>query len=264
MRDTLPPDPAKPLANAQPAPSRWTRLFQTEIPLTVYGAIALTMVGLWIFQELNPDVTLGMFTELAGAAFTLFIIDTLLVRSKAKRWKIVRGHVDYLIGRNINRLRDGLGSRVFGFQPKFEDRISEMAQYQAVSEQRGAFFRELEALPLRGLGKRLVDRTLFTEDSYAYFNEKADDLWEILNMKYSEYMEPELVSILMQLHTHVKNVCGHIRQYAKAERYPADARYYKRIGRMGATASFHEIVQLVNQLKSLGYSQAATLADTPE
>ncbi|MCC5838675.1 MAG: hypothetical protein JJT96_01015 [Opitutales bacterium] len=264
MKDTPPLYPPAPSGEPPPAPSRWTRFFQSEIPITVYAAIALTMVGLWIFQEFNPDVTLGMFTELAGAAFTLFIIDTLLVRSKAKRWKIVRVHVDYLIGRNINRLRDGLGSRVFGFQPKFEERLSEKAQHQAISGQRGAFFSELEALPLERLSRKLVDHTLFTEDSYAYFNEKADDLWEILNMKYSEYMEPELVSILMQLHTHVKNVCGHIRQYAKAERYPADARYYRRIGRMGATASFHKIVQLVNQLKQLGYSQAATLADTPE
>lgn len=254
------PSPAIP----QPPPSRWTRFFQSEIPLTVYAAIALTMVGLWIFQELHPDVTLGMFTELAGAAFTLFIIDTLLVRSKAKRWKIVRVHVDYLIGRHINRLRDGMAGRVFGFQPNLATNQPERAQYQAISDQRAAFFSELEGLPAAQFTRRLVDSTLFTEENYAYFNEKAEDLWEILNMKYSEYMEPELVSILMQLHTHIKNVCGHIRQYAKAERYPADARYYKRIGRMGATSSFREIVNLVNRLKQLGYSQSATLADTPE
>lgn len=246
-----------------PKPSRWTLFLQSEIPLTVYAAIALTMVGLWIFQELNPDVTLGMFTELAGAAFTLFIIDTLLVRSKAKRWKIVRVHVDYLIGRNINRLRDGIAARAFGFQPRLVESKSEKAQFAEVSEQRAVLFSELEQLAAEKLTSRLVDASLFSEESYAYFNEKADDLWEILNMKYSEYMEPELVSTLMQLHTHVKNVCGHIRQYAKADRFPSDARYYRRIGRMGASASFREIVSLVNLLKELGYSQAASLAEDP-
>ena len=193
-----------------------------------------------------------------------FIIDTLLVRSKAKRWKIVRGQVDYLIGRNINRLRDGIAGRAFGFQPKLSEGQSEKDQFQLVSDQRALFFNELEKLDPRAFTRRLVEGTLFTEESYAYFNEKADDLWEILNMKYSEYMEPELVTALMQLHTHIKNVCGHIRQFAKAERHPADARYYRRIGRMGASASFREIVHLVNLLKQLGYSQAASLADDPD
>lgn len=258
------PSPNSVAPNVKPSASRWSRFWQTEIPITVYASIALTMIGLWIFQEINPDVTLGMFTELAGAAFTLFIIDTLLVRSKAKRWKIVRANVDYLIGRSVNRLRDGIAGRVFGFQPKFAETGSENARFQNVSEQRAAFFNELEKLAPEQLTSRLVDASLFTPESDAYFNEKADDLWEILNMKYSEYMEPELVSTLMQLHMHIKNVCGHIRQFAKAERYPTDARYYRQIGRLGASSSFHEIVRLVNDLKELGYSRNASLAEAPE
>lgn len=62
-----------------------TAIERSEIPLAVYGTIFATMALLWIFQAIHPDLTLGLFTELLGAAFTLFIIDSLLVRSKANR-----------------------------------------------------------------------------------------------------------------------------------------------------------------------------------
>jgi len=102
----------------------WSRLFgRSEIPLAVYAAILVTMALLWTFQSLHPDVTLGFFTELMGAAFTLFIIDTLLVRSKLKRWKIVQEHIDYLIARDVNRLRDGLRATGAAGQSRTETTI---------------------------------------------------------------------------------------------------------------------------------------------
>ncbi len=234
----------------------------SEIPLKVYAAIFITMALLWIFQAVHPDVTLGFFTELMGAAFTLFIVDTLLVRAKTKRWKVVRGQVDYLIARNINRLRDGISVRALGFTPDIPDGLPEAVQYNAVREQRALFLEEMETLEPEQLIPLIPEAAFFTGETYDYLDDKAEDLWEILNMKYSEYLDPELVAALMRLHTHIRNTCGHIRQFGKADRFPEDADYYRRTGRMGAGVSLHEIVAGANALKRQGYSEAADLTET--
>lgn len=114
------------------------RLAQTEIPLAVYATIFTTMALIWIFQDDLPELLVGLFTELLGAAFLLFIIDTLLVRSKTRRWKLVQDHIDYLIARNINRIRDGIAARVFGFNPDIADDVPEEEQLARISAQRAA------------------------------------------------------------------------------------------------------------------------------
>ena len=241
-------------------PNWYSRIIsQTEIPITVYVAIFTTMTLLWVFQELHEDVTLGLFTELLGAAFTLFIVDTLLVRSKAKRWKIVRTHVDYLIARNVNRLRDGISVRILGFNPEMEGGRNESAQFEDIRLQRARLLSNVETLKASDLNQLMKPETLFTEDTYAYLNEKAGDIWDILNMKYSEYLDPNLVSDLIRLHTLMKDLCGHIRQYLKGERFKDKAAYFQKIGGMGAGVSLREIVIILNDLKENGYSEAAML-----
>jgi len=78
-------------------------------------------------------------------------------------------------------------------------------------------------------------------------------------MKYSEYMDPIMVSSLMKLHTHLSDVCSHIRQYRKADRLTDQAAYYHNIGRNGISNSLLRAIELVNDLKRRGYSEAATL-----
>ncbi len=192
-------------------------------------------------------------------AFTLFIIDTLLVRSKTKRWKVVREHMDYLIARNINRLRDGVSVRALGFEPDIPAGLSPPQQLAAIRAQRAELLHAVETDDAEQLIPRLAEGSLFNDNTYAYLNEKAEDLWDILNMKYSEYMDPELVSSLMRLHTHLKDVCAHLRQYQKAQQFPADAAYYQQIGRLGASVSLREIVSITNALKRDGYSEPANL-----
>lgn len=233
---------------------------RTEIPLAVYVVIFSTMTFLWVFQALHEDLTIGLFTELLGAAFTLFIVDTLLVRATTHRWKIVENYVEYLIGRNVNRLRDGVATRVFAFNPGIDPDLSEIEMTAAMREQRAVLLTELEGLSAETLLSRADERTLFTEELYAYFNEKAEDLWEIINMKYAEYMAPELVSVLIHLHTQLKDACGHIRQYRKVDRFPDSEQHYRRIGRVGMSVSLLEVIRLLNMLKRHGYSEAASLA----
>ncbi|RUO26513.1 hypothetical protein CWE09_07340 [Aliidiomarina minuta] len=237
-------------------------LSRSEIPLVVYLVIFLTMALLWIFQTIHEELTLGLFTELLGAAFTLFIIDTLLVRAKSKRWKMVRTHVDYLIARNVNRLRDGIATRVFGFNPGIDVALSQTAMIKVIRGQRAELLNKLERSGESDVLHGVDERTVFSEDVYTYFNEKADDLWEIINMKYSEYMEPELVSLLMRLHTQMKDTCAHIRQYRKGEIFSQSEAHYHQVGRLGLSVSMHEIIRILNTLKENGYSEPPSLAQS--
>ncbi len=247
---------------AAPKRKLWARFFdRSEVPLAVYAALFVTMALLWIFQNLHPDVTLGFFTELMGAAFTLFIIDTLLVRSKLKRWKIVQEHVDYLIARDVNRLRDGLAVRAFAFDPVITAASNE-EQLGAVREQRAILLSEMEEKSPEELVSILSTENLFTEDTSCYLDEKASALWNVFNMRYSEYMDPELVSTLIRLHTHIKDLDGHIRQYARAARFPEDSSYYKTVGLCGASVSIREILKMVNELKRKGYSETARIVSS--
>ena len=239
------------------------RIAQTEIPLTVYGVVFTTMALLWIFQEHLPELLVGLFTELLGIAFLIFIIDTLLVRSKTRRWKLVQDHIDYLIARNINQIRDGISARVFGFNPTITEDLSEEEQLVRVSEQRSELLIEMEQIGPEAIRSHLAEPFLFTDSTYSYLNEKAEDLWAILNMKYSEYLDPHLVSMLMRLHTQLKDTSSHVREYAKAEKFPESAAYYKHIGRVGVSVCVSEILALVNELKRQGYSEQAHLTSTP-
>ncbi len=236
------------------------RIAQTDIPLTVYATIFITMALIWIFQDHLPELLVGLFTELLGAAFLLFIIDTLLVRSKTRRWKLVQDHIDYLVARNINRIRDGIAARVFGFNPVIADDLFEEEQLARISEQRSALLTEMEQKGPETIRTQLADQFLFTDSTYIYLNEKAEDLWAILNMKYSEYLDPHLVSALMRLHTHLKDASSHLREYAKADKFPAVASYYHHMGRLGVSVSIAEILVIVNELKRQGYSEQANLS----
>ncbi len=44
------------------------------------------------------------------------------------------------------------------------------------------------------------NESFFTEDNLDYFQQKAHDFWELMNMKYAEFLEPELVELLKDVH----------------------------------------------------------------
>ncbi|HEX8548793.1 MAG TPA: hypothetical protein VF691_17645 [Cytophagaceae bacterium] len=89
---------------------------KSETPSIVYIAIAVGIAVSLGLRFYDKDLSLNILSEIIGAAFTLFVIDVLLVRSKTKRWQIVQKHIDYLIGRTVNRIRDGVATRAFAFK----------------------------------------------------------------------------------------------------------------------------------------------------
>ncbi|CAN5569246.1 hypothetical protein BH23BAC1_BH23BAC1_45640 [soil metagenome] len=235
------------------------RISQSEIPIIVYVVIFSSIALLWSLRAYNEDIALNFLAELFGAAFTLFIIDVLLVRSKTKRWKSVRDEVNYLISRNVNRLRDGISTRAFGFSPVIGQHFDEIQSLKIIREQRNEFLNGIASLSESELIKTLNKGEIFTENSYDYFNEKADEIWAILNIKYSDYIHPELVSMLINLHINLKDLCGHIRQYLKIDRFPNEKSYYIAIGIKGVSVSILKIIIILNRLKQEGYSEAASL-----
>ncbi|MBO9701674.1 MAG: hypothetical protein J7604_15820 [Sporocytophaga sp.] len=236
---------------------------KSDRPVLIYLAIgiaaAISIALRWVDQDLSANV----LSEIIGAAFTLFVIDVLLVKSKAKRWLIVQEHIDYLIGRTINRVRDGVATRVFGFKPEFNHRMKEEEVIHQIRKQREKFLNELEHISAEKLSER-IDLTFFNNDSYDYFDEKAEDIWMLINMKYSEYLAPELVSLLIDLHTNLVDVSAHIRVYDKAERFPDEKDHYHNVALHGTARNLKEIIRIVIRLKEEGYSDAARIIGARE
>jgi hypothetical protein len=240
-----------------------SKINNSDRPILIYIAIGVATLFAIALRWFDVDLSLNILSEIIGAAFTLFVIDVLLVKSKAKRWLIVQEHIDYLIGRTINRVRDGIATRVFGFKPEFNHRMNEEEVILQIRKQREKFLNELEPLSPEKLSER-IDLTFFNDDSYDYFDEKAEDIWKLINMKYSEYLAPELVSLLIDLHTNLVDVSAHIRVYNKAERFPSEKDHYHNMALQGVARNFKEIIRIVIRLKEEGYSDAARIIGARE
>lgn len=235
------------------------RIYQTEIPIIVYAVVLISMFLLWRYRAYNEDMAMNFFAELFGAAFTLFIIDVLLVRSKAKKWRVVRDELNYLIARNVNRTRDGISTRIFNFNPDIDSSLSEYQYLNELRSKRTDFLNVIVTLDEEELIEKINEPELFSEVSYEYFNEKAEEIWNILNIKYSDYFHPDLASYLIGLNLNLKDLSGHVRQYMKSSRFSGKSETYKNIGRHGAAVSIIKIIKLLNALKDEGYSETASM-----
>lgn len=223
-----------------------------DAPLIVYFSVIIAMIILWRYKDAYDGLAGDFFIELFGIAFTIFIIDVLLVRSKVKRWKIVQEDIDYLISRGVNRLRDGVAYRAFNFESDSDDLFD-------LRRQRAEFLTNLETLSPTDLQEKLNEKDLFSDESYEFFNERATDVWDIVNMKYSEYLSPILVSQLINLHTSLKDLCAQINQYRKSERIKNKRDFYRKNAITGISYNLDQILKIVNMLKKEGYSESARI-----
>lgn len=238
------------------------RASKSETPIMIYLAVGAGALIAFIIRMFDEDLSLNILSEIIGAAFTLFVIDVLLVKSKTKRWNIVQTHIDYLIGRTVNRIRDGVATRIFSFKPEFDHRLKEKEVLATIRIQREKFLNDLATRSSDKLVER-IDRSFFNEENYDYFDEKAEDIWKLINMKYSEYLAPSLVSLLIELHTNLVDVCAHIRMYEKSERFPNEKEYYQLAGLTGISKNIKEVIRIVIKLKEEGYSDAARIMNDP-
>lgn len=235
------------------------RASRSHVPILVYLVVLVSMALLWYYRHYDEELAMNFFAELFGAAFTLFIIDVLLVRSKRKRWTVVSDEINYLVARSVHRIRDGLSVRVFNFDPKISDTLSLKAHLEEVGVQRTALLQELEHKNVEEITSMINKESLFSDRSYTYFNEKADEIWLIVNNRYTDYFDPELISYLIRLSMNLKDLCSHIRQFQKSDRYRELSNHYENIGIEGAAITLIKVINVINDLKEEGYSERVSL-----
>jgi hypothetical protein len=231
---------------------------KSETPVVIYIAVGIGAVIAFVIRWFDKDFSLNILSEIIGAAFTLLVIDVLLVKSKTKRWLIVQAHIDYLIGRTVNRIRDGIATRIFSFKPELGLRMREDQALESIRFQREKLLNDLSLRSPEKIAEK-IDPGFFNEESYDYFDEKAEDIWKLVNMKYAEYLAPELVSLLIDLHTNMVDLCAQIRAYAKSERFPDEKEYYQTTALIGSARNLKEIIRIVIRLKEEGYSEVARI-----
>ena len=91
---------------------------ESKLPKVLYIVIAAAFAGIGVLWMYYPDFSVDLLAEFVGVAFVLLIVDTILVRSRTKRWGIVDEEVKYLISRSVFRLREAVVFRKFRFVPK--------------------------------------------------------------------------------------------------------------------------------------------------
>lgn len=229
---------------------------QTDTPFIIFIILFAAIYGATLIARYDEDLSQNLVSELIGATFIILVVNILLVRSKNKRWKMVNNKVDYMIARSIYRLRDGIASRGFRFSPNLADKMNAEESIQEMRAQREQFLQELEVIDIEALGEKL-NKEFFTEENLQYFTGKSRDVWEIVNMKYSEYLAPDLIQLLMNLNIELNDLCAHIRIHLKRSSKELNLKTYKSIGRNGALTNLHNIIAITAELKEEGYSQLA-------
>ncbi len=227
---------------------------KTSTPVVIYIAVGLAIVIAIAIKPLHEELSLNLTSEMIAVAFIIFVVNILLVNSKNKQWKIVSNRMDYLIARNVNQIRDGVATFALGFNPELKKDLPVEQAMTEMRSQRDFHFQEWEALSQEEFAERIADN-LFQDEQLEYFSHRAEQLWSLLNMKYSEYLAPELVSHLMDLHIQLSDLCAHIRSFKKASWFIEDSFYYQESGRRGAAHNLRTIIGLVSRLKKEGYSE---------
>jgi len=230
------------------------RLTQTETPIIIYVAVGLAILIAIAIKPLHEELSLNLTSEMIAVAFIIFVVNILLVSSKNKRWKIVSSRMDYLIARNVNQIRESIATYAIGFNPDLPKDDPHNQIMQDIQDQRDRLFAELVGLTDEEMASRIQDQ-LFQEGHLDYFSERSEQLWNLLNMKYSEYLAPQLVSQLMDLHIQLTDLCSHIRSFNRSKWFIEDSHFYQASGRMGAAHNVKSILKLVIRLKSEGYSE---------
>ena len=141
------------------------------------------------------------------------LLDKLINHSNKIKWKVVKDEIDYLISRNINRLRENILSRLFDFNPDVIDGDLDADTIEKhIRQQREEKLEELYAahpsLLLKFLDKKFSDK-----ENIIYFEERSSEIWQYLDMRHSEYLSPDVVHSLIDLYVNVKDLCAHMRIY---------------------------------------------------
>lgn len=221
--------------------------------LTVFLFLILSFF-VWIFSS---DLWLNLFAEAIWTIFTVIVIDKLINHSKRTKRKIVKDEMDYLISRNINRLRENILSRIFDFNPDVEnDKLDVDNLEKQIRNQREEKLEELyeikPQLLLKSLAKQISDK-----DNIIYFEERSFEIWQYLDMRHSEYLSPDVVHCLIDLYVNIKDLCAHMRIYNRWKLFLRKNKYYTEIATEWIIFNLRNVIGILIKLKKHWYSEPA-------
>jgi TM2 domain-containing membrane protein YozV len=224
-------------------------------PILVYVLLFLSFTGsgfLWFYSEGFAE---NIMVELIGAVLFLLIIDQLLLKSRRKRWNIVKDEIEYLLERTIHTFRDDMLIKLFNFKPEIDSQTEEQLENieTSIRRQKNNMLDKIDNMTEQEILSILESGFLQKEYS-DYFQEQAEDLWRIINNKYAEDLNPEIVHNLLQLHLFIRDLHNSIRTYKKAEWNPAKGDYYRKKGGRNIVYNIHNIIRCLFALRKLGYS----------
>lgn len=223
-------------------------------PWMLYFIILLAVIAAGTLWRIHEGFSIDITIELLGAIITIIIIDELLLKSKRKRWNLVKNEVTYILGRSINIIRNDVLQELFFFSPKIEEHKQIDFQQRYIREQKDEQFNKLLSISSEKMLEMLENG--FLQRTYDdYFKEQAEDLWRIMNTRYSEYLEPDVVQELLKLHLHMRDLHNNIRFYLKGVEEKQHRKYYQDLGGRNIVFNTKNIIQQLINLKQMGYSQ---------
>lgn len=228
---------------------------EREIPIIVYFSFVIAFALTWVLWFVYRDLAINLVAELLGALLILFVIDNLIRRDKRKRWLIVKDETEYLLARTVNRLRQNVLENIFLYSPTIKAKSRDEFEV-LVREDREKKLRELSRLNDKELLK-IVNKDLLSAKFNDYFEERSEELWKYLNMRYSEYFSPAVVQNVIELHVMLNDLCSHTRIYKKSRIVKSSSKYLESSGEEGVIYCIRNIIRLLIELKEMGYSETA-------
>lgn len=226
-----------------------------ERPWMLYFIILLSIVAAGTLWRIHEGFSIDITIELLGAIITIIIIDELLLKSKRKRWNLVKNEVHYVLSRTINILRSDILRKIFFFSPKLDEKLDITIQEQLIRTQKDEEFNKLLQLPEEHM-MQIIQKGFLKQEYQDYFKEQAEDLWRIINTRYSEHLEPEVVEELLKLHLHLRDLHNSIGIYHR-EKQSDKKQYYHQLTGKNIVYNIKKIIQSLILLKTLGYSEVA-------
>ncbi len=226
-------------------------------PFGLYIIIAFTIIAIGVLWRYHADFQIDITIEILGAFLTILIIDQLLLKSKRKRWNLVSDEIEYTLGRTVYALRDDLLRNLFSFEPNLEQNSPEMID-DYIRKQKDERLLELYEMEPGDMLREIDDE--FLEKEYEdHFLEKAEDLWRLLNTRYSEHFDPDLVEQLLNLNLHLRDLHNGIKFYRRSQEVGKDeherSAYYEKRGGKRIVSSAKKTINCLMKLKEMGYSK---------
>ena len=230
----------------------------------VYLVLFLALIGSAYLITHGDGFFENIMIELIGAVFFIMIIDQLLLKSQRKRWRVVKNEIEYILSRTLNILRDDILANMFAYHPEFSIAGGDLETWEgAIRKQKTKLLEDIlqmDADEMIGA----IKQSYLLEEYDNLFQEKAEDLWRILNAKYIEHLAPYEVKLFLALHLHLRDLHAGIKTFQKGYQESDKREYYRKKGQRSIVHNTRQIVGHLIELRSLGYQPQSLFVDPDE